>query len=360
MLPGILNRYIARRFISYLLLVVISVYLIMFLVDFLELVRRLSDKPNFGAFEAILMSLMRTPQLLELLLPFIFLFSSMLCLFSLSRKLELVVARASGISAWGFLAAPFMIAIAVGLFSSLALNPIATTLKDRADAMEATMDNSTDSPDQGGVWFRQDGSAGPSIVYAKHFDADTLTLQGVVVFLLERSGAFRQKLVAPSATYADGAWTIHNATVSSASAAPTGVSSFTLPTNLSTTELQHTLSEPDVYSIWSLPDAIRTARRTGLNTDRVRLAFHLLLERPLYLLAMVGIAATVSLRLVRYGGTGRLILTGVGAGFLLYVATKIVNDLGGNGIINPALAAWSPAVIALVFGATALLHQEDG
>jgi lipopolysaccharide export system permease protein len=75
---------------------------------------------------------------------------------------------------------------------------------------------------------------------------------------------------------------------------------------------------------------------------------------------MVMIAATVSLRLSRYGGAWRLILTGVGAGFLLYALTEIVSDLGGNGIINPVLAAWLPPLVALTFGATALLYLEDG
>jgi len=75
---------------------------------------------------------------------------------------------------------------------------------------------------------------------------------------------------------------------------------------------------------------------------------------------MVMIAATVSLRLFRHGGTSQLVLTGVAAGFLLYVLTKIASDLGGNGIINPTLAAWGPSIIALTFGATALLYLEDG
>jgi lipopolysaccharide export system permease protein len=138
------------------------------------------------------------------------------------------------------------------------------------------------------------------------------------------------------------------------------VASFVLPTTLSAAEARQATAQPDALSLWSLPEFIDTASRTGRNTDRFILAFHTLLARPLFLLAMVTIAATVSLRLSRYGGTWWLVLTGVGAGFLLYVLTDIVSDLGGNGIINPVLAAWAPSIIALTFGATALLYQEDG
>ena len=98
----------------------------------------------------------------------------------------------------------------------------------------------------------------------------------------------------------------------------------------------------------------------GLNPDRFRIELHTLLSRPFFLLAMVMIAATVSLRLTRYGGTWRLILTGAAIGFLLYAVSEIAGDLGGNGIIDPVLAAWLPPLVALTFGATALLFQEDG
>ena len=48
------------------------------------------------------------------------------------------------------------------------------------------------------------------------------------------------------------------------------------------------------------------------------------------------------------------------ATFVLYVAVKFVGDLGGAGLLSPLVAAWSPAVVASLLGAFALLHQEDG
>ena len=128
--------------------------------------------------------------------------------------------------------------------------------------------------------------------------------------------------------------------------------------------LQRLISEqgtlPENLSFWDLPDFIDTARQTGVNTDRFLQAYHQHLARPIFLVAMVIIAATVSLRLTRYGGTGKLVLTGIAAGFLLYVVTEVISDLGGNGILSPALSAWAPGIIALTFGATVLLYQEDG
>ena len=81
---------------------------------------------------------------------------------------------------------------------------------------------------------------------------------------------------------------------------------------------------------------------------------------PALLVAMVLLASCFSLRLFRMGGIQRMVLGGVTSGFVLYVASKIVGDLGGVGIVSPWLAGWLPATVGCLTGVFVLLHQEDG
>jgi lipopolysaccharide export system permease protein len=75
---------------------------------------------------------------------------------------------------------------------------------------------------------------------------------------------------------------------------------------------------------------------------------------------MLLVAASVSLRFFRFGGVAKMVLAGVAAGFVLYVATQLTEDLGAAGVLRPFVAAWLPAVLGTALGALALLHQEDG
>jgi lipopolysaccharide export system permease protein len=77
-------------------------------------------------------------------------------------------------------------------------------------------------------------------------------------------------------------------------------------------------------------------------------------------LAMVLVAATVSLRFFRFGGVAPMVLAGVMAGFVLYVASELVENLGAAGIVGPGVAAWLPATVGMLLGVLSLLHQEDG
>jgi len=298
--------------------------------------------------------------MVEDLLPFVFLFAAMMTLLNLSRKLELVVARATGVSVWRFLAPMAALAILIGTLSTLVLNPVSTAMKREAQRIEAAF-----GPDQTAVgaaplWFRQTSVDGASLVGTAHRSPDGTLLTGVRAFVFDREGGFREKVEAAEARYRPGFWRLANATVYTADVPPSTQAEYLLPTDLSRDELNQALLEPSALSVWTLPEMIEAGEHTGFDIDRLRLTLHGLLAKPLFLLAMIAIAGTVSLRLFRYGGIVKLVVTGISAGFLLYVFTKIVHDLGGNGMLSPMVAAWAPPIVALTFGATALLVQEDG
>jgi lipopolysaccharide export system permease protein len=101
-------------------------------------------------------------------------------------------------------------------------------------------------------------------------------------------------------------------------------------------------------------------RRAGLDPAAYSLRYQELLALPLMLAAMVVVAACFSLRFFRMGGVQTMVSGGVAAGFVLYVATKLVNDLGAAGFFSATVAGWSPAVVGCLFGVYVLLHQEDG
>jgi lipopolysaccharide export system permease protein len=75
---------------------------------------------------------------------------------------------------------------------------------------------------------------------------------------------------------------------------------------------------------------------------------------------MVLLAAAVSLRFFRFGGVQKMILSGVSAGFLLYVLSKVTDDLSKAELMHPIAAAWLPVVVGGLTGLVALLYQEDG
>jgi lipopolysaccharide export system permease protein len=111
---------------------------------------------------------------------------------------------------------------------------------------------------------------------------------------------------------------------------------------------------------WQLPQFINLAERAGLTASGYRLQYQKLLAQPFLLAAMVLLAAAFSLRFFRFGGVQKMVVGGVASGFLLYVVSKLTDDLSRAELLQPSLAAWLPVLLGAMTGFLVLLHQEDG
>ena len=111
---------------------------------------------------------------------------------------------------------------------------------------------------------------------------------------------------------------------------------------------------------WQLPLYIEIAEHSGLGAAGYRLQYQKLIARPFVLASMVLLAGAVSLRFFRFGGVQKMILSGAAAGFLLYVLSKVTDDLSKAELMHPIAAAWLPVFVGGLTGVVALLYQEDG
>ena len=354
-----LALYVGKGFLRWILGIFAGCLTLILLVDLLELLRRSSDLADASMGAVVLTALFRLPSMGEQLLPFAVLFGSMAALLSLSRKLELVVARAAGISAWQFLAPGLVVTVALGLLAVGVYNPLAVVLKDRADHIEASIFK-RNAARETNLWLRQNGRDGQSVVHAaKVLEAGAL-LTAVTLYVYDDAGRFRERVEAAEARLRDGYWTLADATVSAPDAERQLHAKYLIATNLSTEQVWESLSNPANASFWALPGQIALADKAGLSAVRYELQYQSLLAMPVLLVAMVLLAASVSMRLFRMGNVGRMVLGGVAGGFALYIVTKVAQDLGGGGFVSPAMAAWIPPSVAMLMGITTLLHQEDG
>lgn len=357
---GVLPRYIAWRLTLFFFAILGVIILIIFMVDAAESLRRFGEREGVETMDILGYSLLRLPSLIEQFLPFAVLLAAMACLLDFSRKLELVVARSNGLSVWNILAIPLLLAAFFGVLATALLNPLATTATAMEERLEVSLLEGRGKAAQPTLWFRQSSGDGASILSAGASALGNRRLGDVTAYVFERDGAFMERVDASSAVYAEDRWILTNARVTRRDAQSQTYTQYLLGTNLGPEQLDRALAQPENLSVWELPGFIRAARAADMRTEPFSVAFHSLLARPLFFAAMVLIAATVSLRLFRYGGIARLSGIGIFAGFAFYVFLETMRDLGASGIVSPAFAAWSPPIIAATFGATALLHLEDG
>ncbi len=356
-----LSRYLSWSFARTILAVFATMFCLIYLIDFVELLRRASDAKSASTATIAWLSLMRVPAIAEQIFPFSVLFGAMFAFLSLTRKLELVVARAAGVSVWQFIVPPLAVALLLGVFATAVYNPVSAVSKQRAARVETRLFGRTGSESADtAFWLQQDGVDGQTVMRADRASDGGTVLSGVTAFVYDRDGSFMERVEAGHAELRPGFWTLDDARILAPGEAPRDVSAELIATNVTPQQVQQKFVAPDAVPFWSLPGVRDETARAGLNATGYELQYQSLLARPLLFVAMILVAASFSLRFFRFGGVARMVAGGVAAGFVLYVATKLVADLGGAGLLSAPVAAWMPAVVGSMLGSLALLYQEDG
>ena len=364
-----LSLYIARQFTLAVLAMVAFLAGLVSLFDFIDLLRRAATRPDVPASLAVEIAALHLPYFCIDILPFGVLLGGIVCFWRLTRSSELIVARAAGISAWQFLAAPLACAMTLGLGATALLSPLSSATYAKAEDLDNAYLRNAGGPlnlSGGQLWLRQSDAGltpgGVAILHAQHvmLSHGALDVHGISVFRLDAHDHLLRRVEADEGHLGDGVWMFQGARSIKPDHLPEAIGDATLPTDLTVRRVQESFAAPDTLSVWSLPGFIALLERSGFSAIRHRLHFQELLALPLLAGTMALVSAGFSMRPVRRGGVARMIGSGVAAGFALFTISKVAEQFGQSGALPPVMAAWAPAGAGLLLAITLLLHLEDG
>lgn len=356
-----LGKYLARRFIAAVATVFIGMFVLVLMIDYIEQVRRTSVIANVEALDVVKLTLFRVPQFMERLVPICVLVGAMSCFLELSRRLELVVVRAAGVSAWQFVTPIVVSALILGVLATTIYNPISTVLQDRSRQIESEIfGQQFRGTATAAFWINQATADGQAIVNAASSGGQGTELSGVTVFRFNPDGSFKERIEAQRAVLEPGRWRLSGTRRYTLDDAPQSSETTFLSTNLTSSQVREGFATPETVSFWQLSEYIASTSASGPAAAGYKLRYQKLISQPFLLVAMVLLASAMSLRFFRFGGVQKMVLSGIGAGFLLYVLSKVTDDLSKADLMNPVVAAWLPVLVGSLSGFMALLYQEDG
>ncbi|MEM8658727.1 MAG: LPS export ABC transporter permease LptG [Pseudomonadota bacterium] len=364
-----LSLYITRRFIRSLIVVTLIIACLAGLLTSVENIRIAAGNDATLAAAGIL-TLYQLPEILNETFPLVLTLGAMATFLGLARSSEMVIVRASGISALRILMFPIILAAFLGVFVTTVFNPIVAASALRAEETRAEITNRTQnilSFAGGALWLRQGLETGQTVIQATRTTREGAALFGVRLHEFDTDNQLTARIEARSAVLTPEAWILRDVrrwNLALGPGAPLGspeiLDDLRLPTNLTREQIIDSFAPPETVAIWSLPAFIEQLEQAGFSATRHRVFLQSELARPALFVAMVLIGAGFSLRHVRFGQTGVMVLFAIMAGFLLYFFTDIAETLGGNGDIPVLLAAWSPPAAAIGLALGLLLHLEDG
>lgn len=363
-----LSLYIARRFLGSVGRVFLAFFVILLLIDMIEQLRRFSDA-GIGLAGAARLSLFSVPETLYRILPLILILGAIANFLGLARSSELVVVRAAGRSGLRFLVTPLVVSVALGLVAVAVFNPIVAATSKAYDDMRSELSQggrSVLSVADTGLWLRQGSAEGQTVIQAARSNLDGTELFGVTFLGFDVDGRPTARIEAETAKLVEGAWELTGTKTWDLTApnpeltAAKAEGPVALPSDLTPERIRDSFGTPSAIGFWDLPTYIADLERAGFSAQAYKLWYQMELALPVLMAAMVLVAAGFTMRHVRFGGTGKMVLFALLAGFGFYFLRNFAQALGDSGQIPILLAAWSPPVAAVLLSLGLLLHLEEG
>jgi lipopolysaccharide export system permease protein len=336
------------------------------LVQFVELSHSVGVRADVGPDDIFGLTLLKSPSVIQVLLPFVFLAGGIGAYVGMNRQSELVAMRAAGVSAWRFILPSALAAFVLGSLAVGLLNPVAASLAARFELDRARMMENYLGDLPKDVWLRQGDQNTQMVIHAKARDkvAGAVRLRGVSLYVYQKNKSgqpeFKRRLEAAQATLKPGFWELKDVREAAAGESSVYSDSLSIRSTLDSEAAVERFASPEAIAFWKLPAAIRATEQAGFSAAGYRLRFQQLLATPLLFAAMSVLAAAFSLRLARLGGLAGLAGAGVGLGFVVFFFNQFSGALGRADIIPLFAAAWAPAVVAMLSGLTLLCYTEDG
>jgi len=207
-----LDTYIARRFLLTAVAVFATVFALIAVVNFIELLRA-NDAGKAGFFQIAAMALLRTPAVSISAAPFTVLLAAMACFAGMARTSELVVTRAAGLSIWRLIAPALVVAAGMGCVAFAIYNPVSAAFASRVATLEEKYfgrSSSSLSVASGGIWLRQGAETGHTVIRAERASQGIDQLWSVSIFRFGEGDRFETRIEAGRVVLEPGQWRLHD------------------------------------------------------------------------------------------------------------------------------------------------------
>ncbi len=332
-------------------------------IDLIELIRRSSSKEI--EFRVLLkMAIFHIPSLFPIILPTVFLLSSMNTYMKLNKNNELSVLRASGFSIWSLIFPAILNVTLISLIYLLIFNPIFAYMNVKFKNYESVYFKGSSglfSISDTGLWLREKNEDFEYVINSQHYSFKNRTLRDVIIFKFDLSNKFLERIDVDDVTILDdNSWKLNNGYKLEINKTPQKFYENLLEINLDADKIEKNFRPPDTLSFWSLNEYIENLDSSGFSIKKHVIYKNYLYSFPMILISMVLLGCLLSIKKERLKKNVLKIIYGIVIGVTFHFISDVIKTFGQTGNLNIFLSVWSPPIVFNFLLVSALIHLEDG
>ena len=348
-----INRYIINEYIKSLFVVIAVMLSIILLINLLDEFNFFKSKKDLKFIFFIIFTILKIPNLLINLFPFIVLFGGIVFYLKIYNHNEVISLRVMGYSNIQIILIPALTSFIIGYIIVFLIVPFSSSMLRYYESLRSEYNETKNLVfvNETGIWILDKNEKEKNIIRIEKISKDFSVVNQITIYNYDSSNNFIKRIDATEGFIKDKNWQLNKVYIISTNKKNNNenyLNNYNYTSNVNINELKNVYKNTDTTSLLDINKEMMILEDKGYSTIDLRIRYQKLISFPIYLLAM---SILSGLMIINLGKTSNYLKYG-SYGVIISVMIYFLNDLSitiaKSGIISVDFSVWIPIFLIIL------------
>ena len=348
-----INRYIINEYIKSLFVVIAVMLSIILLINLLDEFNFFKSKKDLKFIFFIIFTILKIPNVLINLFPFIVLFGGIVFYLKIYNHNEVISLRVMGYSNIQIILIPALTSFVIGYIIVFLIVPFSSSMLRYYESLRSEYNETKNLVfvNETGIWILDKNEKEKNIIRIQKISKDFSVASQITIYNYDFSNNFIKRIDATEGLIKDKNWQLNKVQIISSnkkSNKENYLNNYNYTSNINISELKNVYKNTDTTSLLDINKEMLILEDKGYSTTDLRIRYQKLISFPIYLLAM---SILSGLMIINLGKTSNYLKYG-SYGVIISVMIYFLNDLSitiaKSGIISVDFSVWIPIFLIIL------------
>jgi lipopolysaccharide export system permease protein len=348
-----INRYIINEYIKSLFVVIAVMLSIILLINLLDEFNFFKSKKDLKFIFFIIFTILKVPNLLINLFPFIVLFGGIVFYLKIYNHNEVISLRVMGYSNIQIILIPALTSFVVGYIIVFLIVPFSSSMLKYYEELRSEYNETRNLVfvNETGIWILDKNEKEKNIIRIEKINKNFSMLTQITIYNYDNLNNFIKRIDAEEGIIIDKNWQlnkVHIITANKKNNKDNYLNNYSYASNININELRNVYKNTETTSLLDINKEMLILEDKGYSTIDLRIRYQKLISFPVYLLAM---SILSGLMIINLGKTSNYLKYGT-YGVIISIIIYFLNDLSitiaKSGIISVDFSVWIPIFLIIL------------
>jgi lipopolysaccharide export system permease protein len=348
-----INRYIIKEYIKSLFVVIGIMLSIILLINLLDEFNFFKSKKDLKFIFFLIFTILKIPNVLINLFPFIVLFSGIFFYIKIYNHNEVISLRTMGYSNIQIILIPALTSFVIGYIMIFLIVPFSSSMLKYYEELRSEYNDTKNLVfvNETGIWILDKNEKEKNIVRIEKINKDFSTISQVTIYNYDISNNFIRRIDANDGVINEKNWLLNKVYIITANKKNNKenyLNNYNYTSNININELKNVYKNTETTSLLDINKEMLILEDKGYSTVDLRIRYQKLISFPVYLLSMSILSGLMIINLgktsnyLKYGSYGVII------SIIIYFLNDLSITIAKSGIISVDFSVWIPIFLIIL------------